>query len=204
MRLINTILLFTIFRVSLYSQDTIYIAQEAWHTGLIIKKASISSDIFPEISNYKRSSYIDIGWGDEKFYQHPRNHVGLAARAILFPTSSVIRMIGFHKPVEEFYKNSKRVQIVLDSAEFNALCRFVSESFIRNENGNIMASSVYGPNNIFFIAKRKYHLFRTCNTWIALALKEAGLDIRSAFILNARQLFRQLRRLDNAVYFKPQ
>jgi len=178
---------------NLCAKDTIYIVQEAWHTGIILKTNSVPPAIFPEIKSYDHVSYIDISWGDEKFYQAEGTPVGLAARAILFPTSAVIQLFGLKWPVEAFYPRSE--PIILDSLEFNALCRFISDSFQRDNEGKIIPSSVYGPTDIYFKAQRKYHLFRTCNTWVALALKEAGLDVRSFLVLTAGQLFRQLQRL---------
>lgn len=177
----------------LCAKDTIYIVQEGWHTGIILKTSSVSPPIFPEIKRYDHVSYIDIGWGDEKFYQAEGTPVGLAARAILFPTSAVVQLFALKWPVEEFYPRSE--QIVLDSLEFHALCRFISDSFQRDHEGNIIPSTVYGPTDVYFKAHRKYHLFRTCNTWVALALKEAGLDVRSFLVLTAGQMFRQLERL---------
>jgi len=189
------ILLIPFLVTHLRAKDTIYIVKEAWHTGIIIKTSSISSTIFPDIKSYDRFPYIDIGWGDEKYFQAEGAPIGLAARAILFPTSAVIQVFGLKWPVDEFYERSE--QIVIDSATFQALCHFIADSFKRNDEGNIMASSAKEPTHAYYKARRKYHLFRTCNTWVALALKEAGFNVRSFLVLTSGQLFRQLKGLQD-------
>jgi uncharacterized protein (TIGR02117 family) len=182
-----------------FASDTIYIVQEAWHTGIILKTQSVSPGIFPEIKRYEHKKYIDISWGDERYYQNPGANILLALRAVIIPTQAVIRYIGFSLPLQKFYKRSTIMQITLERAEFDSLCFFIAKSFQRTDNGQIIASH-YGNRKLFFLAKRKYHLFRTCNTWVALALKKSGLPVNSYMALTASQLFRRLEKLDKAVY----
>ncbi len=189
---------FTIY-LSCQASDTIYIVQEAWHTGIVIKTASVSEKIWPEIKNYTHYKYVDISWGDEKYYQTPGIQILLAARAILFPTNSVLRTMGFNKSLQKLYARPNIMQLVLDRVEMRRLCRFVNLSFRRNEKAQIIQSTV-GNTGHFFLAKRKYHLFRTCNTWVLLALKKAGMNVNSFMGLTAGQLFRRLEKLENARY----
>lgn len=173
----------------------ILIVQQAWHTGIIIAVEDIPESIWPEKERYSQHKKIDVSWGDEKFYQANGRPIGLAIRAILWPTQSVIRVFPFNNPVQSAYGEDARIKsLFLSENEFHALCHFISESFIRNKNGNIRLSTVNTNNRYYFLAKRKYHLFRTCNTWVALALKKSGLNTRSCCILNANQLFRQLKK----------
>jgi uncharacterized protein (TIGR02117 family) len=179
----------------LLPNDTIYIVQTAWHTGILLKTASVSSEIFPEIKNYSQTTYIDVGWGDEKFYQAEGIPVGLAARAVLIPTSSVVRIVGYRHSIDELYSDGRKEAIIMDSEEFSALCSFISGNLKRDTEGRIISSRVKGTSKIFFESTKKYHLFRTCNTWVALALKESGLEISSCCIITARQLFRRIKKL---------
>jgi len=174
--------------------DTVYIVQAGWHTGILLNTSSVPAVIFPEIENYRYASYIDIGWGDEKFYQAEGIPIGLALRAVIFPTSSVIRIVGYRSPIEKLYVNGRKEAIILDSTGFSDLLNFISGNFKRDSIDRIIPSKVYGTSNIFFESTNKYHLFRTCNTWVASALKESGVEIRSCCILTARQLFRKIKK----------
>lgn len=184
------------------STYTIHVVQEAWHTGIVISVDDIPPTIFPELTRYSRSKYIDFGWGDEKYYQHPNPGILLGARAVLWPTSAVIRMVGFSNQLEDFYTQSTIMELTLDQEKFYDLCTFISESFMRDNAGTIIPSTIYRKSNTFFLAQRKYSVFRTCNTWAALALKEIDFDISTFFLVTANQLFRRLKKLDKARYIR--
>ena len=174
----------------------VWVIQEFWHTGIVFSTEDVDPDYWPGIVNYKNRRYLDIGWGDEKFYQASGNPVFLAARAILWPTQSVLQVFSFDTPLRSAYGAGSRIlKIPLTSRQFESLCRYVSESYVRDEAGNPIASSAYGHTDHFFLSTGKYHLFRTCNTWVAKAFRQSGLEVRSFFVFNANQLFRQLSSL---------
>lgn len=174
---------------------TVYVVQQAWHTGIILPVNKINPEIWPEVSTIEDKQYVDVSWGDEKFYQAPGRPLLLAARAILWPTQSVMRIYPFNTSISSAYTREARfLEIKLSRQQFNRLTHFFASSLMRNQSNQPIASEVYGKSPYFFLAKRKYHLFRTCNTWVALAFKQAGLGNRSCCILNANQLFRVLER----------
>jgi len=47
----------------------------------------------------------------------------------------------------------------------------------------------------FYAAREKYSLLRTCNTWTARALREAGLPIEPLQVVTAAGLMDELRKL---------
>ncbi len=177
----------------------VWVVQEFWHTGIIFPVGDVDPRHWPEIENYQDRNFVDVGWGDEKFYQATGNPFFLAARAILWPTQSVLQIFAFNTPVSSAYGGDSRIlRIPLKAEQFEALSRFVSESYMRDQKEEIQPSTVYGEADHFFLATKKYHLFRTCNTWVALAFRHAGLDVRSFCVLNANQLFRQLSGIPGA------
>ena len=180
---------------------TVYIAQQFWHTGIIFSIEEVDPDIWPEIEMYQDRNNIDVGWGDEKFYQAEGNPFFLAARAMLWPTQSVMQIYAFNLPVESAYRGESRIlRVPMSEEQFERLTRYVAESYIHDDEGNPITSTAYGETDHYFMSTRKYHLFRTCNTWVARAFKEAGFDVRSFMILNANQLYRQLSRIPGAEF----
>jgi hypothetical protein len=73
---------------------------------------------------------------------------------------------------------------------------------MRDNAGTIIPSTIYRKSNTFFLAQGKYSVFRTCNTWAALAFKEIDFDISTFFLVTANQLFRRLKKLDKARYIR--
>lgn len=183
------------------SDYEVWVIQEFWHTGIVFSIGDIDPEHWPQIEKYSDRNYIDIGWGDEKFYQAHGNPVLLAARAILWPTQSVMQVFAFNTHVTSAYGTGSRIlKIPLSGEQFIALTKYISDSYILDDKGKAITSTAYGDTDHYFLATRKYHLFRTCNTWVAKAFRNAGLDVRSFCVLNANQLFRQLSRIPGAEF----
>ena len=169
-----------------------YVLQAGWHTGIVLRTRDVSADDWPEIVRFSQYTWIDIGWGDERFYQNPGNPVRLAVRAVMVPTASVIHLVAFSISPESVYAGENRIkEITAGEAQFRALCVSLSNSFIRDSSANIIP----GARHNFFLAKGKYHLMNTCNTWVVERLQEAGFDVRPAGIVTRHQLFRELEGL---------
>ena len=181
----------------------VYVIQDFWHTGLVFNVNDVNTDIWPEIERYQRFNYIDTGWGDEKFYQAEGNPILLGARAILWPTQSALQVFAFNTPLRLAYsKDSRILRIPVTREQLDDLTRFVVETYIRDEQGNVIPSKVYGEARYYFLASGKYHLFRTCNTWVAQGFKQSLFDVRSFMVLNANSLYRQLSRIPEAGFIE--
>lgn len=179
----------------------VFVVQSRWHTGIILKTAEADTGFWPEIVQYQNRRFIDIGWGDERFYQAQGSPLFLAARAVMWPTQSILEIDTFNSDIQRVYgKNARLIRIPVTKTQFNELCRFIANSYQRDEQGSPQLSTLYASNTRFYLATRKYHLFRTCNTWIALAFKKAGFQVRSCGVLNANQLFRQLKKIQGATF----
>lgn len=179
----------------------VFVVQQRWHTGIIFHTRDVNPGIWPEIERYQDRNFVDVGWGDERFYQAQGNPVGLAARAMLFPTRSALLVYPFNLPLRRAYGEESRImRIPVNSDQFAALSRYAAENYLRDEEGNIQPSTIHGESDLFFLAKGKYHLFNTCNTWVARGFKQAGFDIRSFCVLNANQVFRQLEKIPGSEY----
>lgn len=177
-------------------KDTIYVVQRDWHTGIVLDTESIEAPHWPEIEEYAHYRYIDVSWGDERYYQASNPGVLLAARAVLFPTSGVIRVTGINAAIDDFYDHYTVLQIIMDDKQMQRLSEFIASSFKRNEQGERIPSSVRTESKLYFMSVQKYHLFRTCNTWVAMVLEEAGLDISPFLVISKVQLLNRAGELE--------
>lgn len=168
-----------------------YVIKSYWHTGIILNtndglfsRLQISKDFF-------KFNYIDFGWGDEDFYQSESDFdLYLAAKAILVPTSSVIRVAGYYGCIQDIISWSDYcVKFLVDSTGYNNILAFIDSSFSRIGNEYQATSARANNSIIFYQSIHKYHLFNTCNTWVASAVKTAGFDIEPGDIITAKGLF---------------
>jgi hypothetical protein len=106
----------------------------------------------------------------------------------------VLHLAGLEcSPADEFGA-SDVVELSVTQAGLEGLIGYVSASFERpvGEAAAPLGPGLYGVS-AFYPSRETFHLFRTCNVWIARALRAAGLPIDSA--LSAESIIEQARQL---------
>jgi uncharacterized protein (TIGR02117 family) len=174
------------------SLKTIYIIKQRWHTAIVFHTEDIDSSILPEIKFFQGAELIDIGWGDEAFYQHPDFDWDLAYQALFTSTPSTLRVEGIYIGLQQYFDLSEIVvELKINNEQFNILLKYISSTVWRDENQSHKILSTQYLNRVYFFkAKGSYHLFNTCNTWLARGLKQSGLEIKDDIILT-EQLFNE-------------
>ena len=179
----------------------LYVVSHGWHTGLVLKRRSLV-EVLPFLAEDVRGGeYVEIGWGDERFYQAQTVTAGLALRAILWPTSSVLHVVAFQGPPQRYFSQSKVVELSGTQAGYRDLLAFVARSFTRTSDNALirLGPGLYG-DSWFYHAEGVFHAFNTCNTWVAEAIEKTGYPISSRTTLTAQDVLSQLRRSSNRPY----
>ena len=182
------------------SYQQIYLIKQYWHTAVVINKEDIDSTIFPEVNLFDDAGLIDIGWGDEEFYQHPGFDSGLAYKALFYATPSTLRVEGIRISKQHYFDISEIVvEFIISKNQLDTLCAYISNTVWRNDDGEYEVLSTRGLGGIiFFKANGEYHLFNTCNTWLASGLKQAGVEIEDDIILT-EQLFNEAAKVGKVI-----
>jgi uncharacterized protein (TIGR02117 family) len=179
---------------------TIYLIKQRWHTAVVFHSEDLDTVTFPEAKYFHGAELIDIGWGDEEFYQHPGFDWELAYRALFHSTPSTLRVEGIYFSKQKYFDISEIViELKINNEKLKILLKMVSETVWRDENGNHKILSTQGLDRvIFFKANNEYHLFNTCNTWLAKSLKQAGFEIEDDIILT-EQLFNEAAKVGRVI-----
>lgn len=182
------------------SLHTIYLIKQRWHTAIVFHTDEIDTTILPEIKYFSQAELIDIGWGDEAFYQHPDFDWELAYQALFYPTPSTLRMQGIYISMIEYFNLSENVvELKVNTEQLKSLFNYINETIWRDAEGNHkIFSTQYLERVYFFKANGEYHLFNTCNTWLARGLKKAGFDIEEDIVLT-EQLFNEANKFGEVV-----
>ena len=180
---------------NLFAEDslhTIYLIKQRWHTAVVFHTEEVDTLILPEVKYLEGAILIDIGWGDEAFYQHPDFDWELAYQALFYPTPSTLRVEGIYITSQEYFDISEIVvELKISNKQLKILQTYISETVWRDERGNHKILSTQRLDRvIFFKANGEYHLFNTCNTWLARGMKLSGLEIDDDIILT-EQLFNE-------------
>ena len=179
---------------------SIHIINLGWHSGIIFKHKEINDSLWPAIKNFPETEYIEVGWGDAGFYQADENTVWLGAKALLWPTTSVLHVVGMNRPPQEYFRGYRIIKIELSDAGYNRLCTFIQKSYSKNNDGSVipLGHGLYGESR-FYKANGKYTFANTCNNWIAKAVREAGCPVTPAYGCTSGNLFSQLQKFGEEV-----
>lgn len=182
------------------SLKTIYLIKQRWHTAVVFHKEDIDSTILPEIRFFEGAHLIDIGWGDEAFYQQPDFDWDLAYQALFHPTPSTLRAEGIFISKQQYFDISEIVvELKINNEQLKILLKYISVTIWKDENGkNKILSTQYLDRVYFLKANGSYHLFNTCNTWLAKGLKQSGFQINDDIILT-EQLFNEAAKVGNVI-----
>lgn len=174
---------------------SVYVVSHGWHTGLVVNRRDIPEGIWPEHNDFPNSDYLEVGWGDRDFYQAAEPTSGLALKAAFWPTASVLHVAGFRGPVERFLGGAERIEIGLSPRGFRALTAFIQDAYARDESGKAipLGPGQYGQSR-FYLARETYFLLKTCNTWIARALRAAGCPVTPLYAVTAGNVMYQARK----------
>ncbi len=176
------------------SATTIYLVNHGWHAGIVLKQADIPELLWPESKDFSNVRYLEVGWGDKDYYQIPDPHLGIAIKAILWPTSSVLHIVGFDETITSYFPLSEIIEVRLSNDGFERMIRYIAASYYKGPDGisKPIGKGLYG-NSQFFLSGETYHLFKTCNVWTAEVFQAAGYPISPAFIITVEGLMSQVQ-----------
>jgi uncharacterized protein (TIGR02117 family) len=181
------------------SDKVIYLVKISWHTGIVFKTDEVDTSIWKQVTEFKNFNYVDVGWGDKDFYQHPGFNLDLAARALFTKTGSTLRAAGFNGPIINYMNSTDCAEkITLTKKEYDKLCDYIELAYNLDNGKPVELSEQFSGAVKFYKAKGYYTIFNTCNTWVAEALKFSGFKIDDNIILS-QQLFRETAKFGTMV-----
>jgi uncharacterized protein (TIGR02117 family) len=157
------------------SPRTLFLVSHGWHSAIVMERKDLVALIPPLAGDLGEEGYVEVGWGEERFYQARETTVGMALRAVLQPNPSVLQVVPLPRPAREYFPQSELAELRVEEEGYRALAAFVAESFTRTPAKDVirLSPSLYG-NGWFYRAEGSFHAFNTCNTWVARAMEKAG------------------------------
>jgi uncharacterized protein (TIGR02117 family) len=183
---------------------TVYLVSHGWHAGIVIKRADIPQGVWPQHKDFPDAEFLEVGWGDNDYYQTPDAHLGITLKAALLPTASALHIVGFSGPVSSYFPRSEIIKIRLSEPGFEKLCRTLAQSYWKDPAGDTvpLGPGLYG-NSLFYRSRETYHLLNNCNAWMARALRIAGCPISPASILTVKQLMTSVSACGTVIQSQP-
>jgi len=157
------------------SPRTLYVVSHGWHTGIVAERNELVKLVPALATDIGAERYVEVGWGEERFYQARETTVGMALRAILQANSSVLQVVPLDSAPRQYFPQSDITEISVDEQGYRAALAFMADTFTRTPAQGVvrLSPSLYG-SGWFYRAEGSFHAFNTCNTWAARAIEKAG------------------------------
>lgn len=161
----------------------VYIVSHDWHAGIVIDTSLLDTGIQSLKNEFPDAKYIEIGWGDEEYYQADKKTFAMRIKALFYPTDSVLHIAQFSIEPEKYFSQSNVQKVLLTKSGFKKMLNFINDTVqLDNKNKPIrIGQGLYG-NGFFYKANGSFHMNNTCNTWIAKALAAGGIKINENIV----------------------
>jgi uncharacterized protein (TIGR02117 family) len=174
---------------------SVRVVDHGWHTAIVVRRDDVDPTLWPEARNLPDAALVEVAWGDREFYMAKEATGWLAVKAALFTSGSVLHVAGLTESAMASLPAGAVVELGVPRAGFDAMTRFVHDEYQRDGDGRAgpLARGLDGAS-WFYAARSRYHLFNTCNTWVARALRQAGLHVTPTGTVTAGAVMDQARR----------
>lgn len=172
---------------------TVWVLDHGWHTAIVARRSDVDRALWPEVDDFPDAVFVEVAWGDREFYMTPAPTSGLAVKAAVWASGSVLHVVGFSAPMASYVGPSQALELRLSRRGFDAMTRFIHDEYQRDREDRPvrLGRGLYGTSS-FYAARSRYHLFNTCNTWVARGLSSAGLGVTPTGVITAGQVMRQI------------
>lgn len=176
----------------------VWVFDHGWHAGVVVERAALETHAGPIglgwLADFPDADWFEVGWGDRGFYYEAGGladvTVPLAAKALLWPTDSVLHVATGQGDPEWVFAGSRPVRFSLDDATQS---RLIAALEAGSAGGAPLGPGLYGTS-LFYEGKGRYHLFHTCNDWVAGVLRVAGIGVSRGLSTHSGPLVWELTR----------
>lgn len=168
----------------------VFIVSHGWHVAIAIESAYIKPYL-PYHEQQPDAKYLMFGWGDKRYYTNRNAGTWLMLRAAFFPTQSVLHVVGVNQPLEQYFRSSTIVRVMISRQGAEQMSKYIANQFrITDGSLKVAADGLY-PNSIFFEAKGSYYFPKTSNKWTARVLRKSGFPITPFYSITSGNVVKQ-------------
>ena len=150
----------------------IFVASNGIHLDIILPVKNVKPELIQKLDVLPGTLFIAFGWGDKEFYIKTPEWSDLtftvAFRALFLKSETAMHVTYLPWSLPSWKK------ISLCSRQLERLNGYIDRSFQKNNLGYFkkMEFDGYSRFDSFYDAEGSFSLFKTCNVWVNIALKE--------------------------------
>jgi len=179
------------------AMHSVHVVNHGRHTGLVLRAGDVPAAAWSVKADFPGATYFEVGWGDRDYYRAADPGAWLALKAIAWPTPGVLHVVAVDTTLERFFAStgvSETIEIGVSPASLQRLLEHLRSSHELDDAGRpvTLGPGLYGHSR-FYASRERFHLFKTCNVWVATAMQAAGVPVTPAVAITASRLMAQLR-----------
>ena len=175
---------------------SVHVVNHGWHVGLLLRASDVPASAWAAKADFPDARHLEVGWGDRAYYMAAEPGAWLALKAVAWPTPGVLHVVGVDAAPERYFPGAEILEIAVAPAGLQRLLTHLRQSHELDGAGRpvTLGPGLYGDSR-FYASRERFHLFRTCNVWVATALQAAGVQVTPTLTLTTERLMVQLRPL---------
>jgi len=180
------------------ADHVVYVVSNGWHSGIVVPRSALG-EFVPEAADFPEAAWLEFGWGDREYYPAENPGAGLALSAVLVPTPAVVHLVGLDTPPRRQGPEDETIALPVTAEGLARLVAALDAAFDRGTavRAESVAPGLY-PTSLFYPAHGAFHMFNTCNTWVAVKLQAARPELDARGVQTAGDLMRRVRALAGA------
>lgn len=154
---------------------SLFVFSNGVHTDIAIPAEHLPYHLKEKLKIPEGTKIISFGWGDKEFYINTPEWKDLTVKTAfkaLFLKSESALHITFYSDSNNYWN-----RLHLCPPQMDSMINYIENSFEVNENKEFIRVNVpgYSKLDVFFVSRKSFSLFRTCNVWTNKALKAANI-----------------------------
>jgi hypothetical protein len=180
------------------ANSVIYVVRRGWHIDIGFDTADLVPPLAGLTAEFTGVRFLFFGFGDRRYLQSKERNVPVLLGALL-PGRGLILTTGLTSTPQLAFGARQVIALHVPADRARDAQSFIWHTldWPHPDGAHSEAAGPYA-GSFYFAAKPGYSALHTCNTWVAEALAASGLPIHSAGVVFASQLWRQVRRLEQA------
>lgn len=178
--------------------STVYVARRGWHVDVGMEVTELAAPLAAAAAALPGTRYLFFGFGDRHYLLAKRRNAPVLLAA-LWPGAGIMLVTGLSSAPQAAFGADQVISLQLTPEQMGALQAFIWNTLdTRSGALTVYAPGPY-PGSVYFAATTKYSALRTCNTWVAQALRHSGLPIRSRGVVFAGQVWSRVQHLERLI-----
>jgi uncharacterized protein (TIGR02117 family) len=157
----------------------LYVVKYGYHTSIALPVDSSFAHAFPDWMD-EEVRYFEFAWGDSTFFTSEETRTKALAKALLWPTPSVMLVRASKYAPHQFLSSQSVDTLYTSLAGYRAMRNAIRRSFWYTEDDQrqYVEQGLY-RRSAFYRAHGTYYAFNTCNHWVESILYRGGIGYRT-------------------------